>query len=305
MPYYVVAIEQPLPKTPQEFHQEFYTNYAMTNLAGEHSVVGTGFSSTRWKMLKGYVTRLKPGTVPPGARTLQGGYGLEAVDERHRMPDLLTAMRELYFKKTFPPTFHDKTSVFLRWVDDFCALFPDDVKAFLKKSINNLPAETYDTFVETGVTYKDNPYQRFSYLVMFHGGKMYQKGKLLSTRTMRTHFSKDGWAIFVISTSGLWYLGSHVVGKFQHSSFLGGRPVLSAGKIKVENGEPVLITAKSGHYTPTMDQFLAGLRSLNKLGVNMVQLNVLVKDNATNQRVQLSAATFMTNAALRGRHSVW
>ena len=306
MAYYIIAAEAPLPQTPEEFHLEFYNEYAMAELGGELSLVGiAGIARRRWDMLREHVARVKPAAGKPATRSLQGGYEIEAIDPRHRMPDLLSAMKLHYFNKKFPPSFHGKNSVFFMWLDGFAGLFPDEVIAFLKKSVPNLPSETYTTFVENGVKYLEWEKHRFSYLVMFPGGKMVQKGKPFDTRNHRTHFSGPGWAIYVVSPSGLWYAGSHVVGQFQHSSFLAGRPVLAAGEIQVQNGVPTVITAKSGHYTPTMEQFIAGLESLKKCGVDMVSLKALVKDNATGQRVQISASAFMVNAALRARHSVW
>jgi len=306
MTYYLIAIEAPLPQTPDEFHQEFFNNYTMAGLDGAISLEAlTNFSSKRWAMLREHVARIKPSTTPGPTRALQGGYGIEAVDPRHRMPDLLSAMKIHYYEKKFPAQFHTRITLFFMWLDGFIALFPEEVVAFLKKAVPNLPDATYATFVQGGVKYLEWEKQRFSYLLMFPGGKIYQRGKPFDTRNTRTHFSGPGWAIYVVSPTGLWYAGSHVVGQFQHSSFLGGRPVIAAGEIQVKDGVPLVITAKSGHYTPTMEQFMAGLESLKKVGIDMVSLKVMVKETATNQKVQISAASFMINSALRARHSVW
>jgi len=98
------------------------------------------------------------------------------------------------------------------------------------------------------------------------------------------------------------------VGQLQHSSFVGGRPVISAGEIQVHNGEPLIISAKSGHYKPTMEQFLAGLNSLKRNGVNMEMLKVAVFEATSQgqkQKVLLSAHSFLINSNLRARYTVW
>lgn len=92
------------------------------------------------------------------------------------------------------------------------------------------------------------------------------KDQAFSTQTHRTHASGNGWAIWVCSTPMVQrvgvqlahrvFTGSHTLGKFHHSSFLGGAAVTAAGEWVVENGVIKVITAKSGHYKPrTQDMF--------------------------------------------------
>ncbi len=64
-------------------------------------------------------------------------------------------------------------------------------------------------------------------------------------------YLKDDWYIFVLGGEPVTlYAGIKVKGKFHHTSFLGGAPVLCAGEFKVENGKIVRISLKSGHYRP-------------------------------------------------------
>lgn len=70
----------------------------------------------------------------------------------------------------------------------------------------------------------------------------------------------DGWACFAMSSYGTTYIGVHQGGTFHHSSFLCGAPVLAAGMIKIENGVPVALAEKNGHYKcnhENMRQFVA------------------------------------------------
>jgi hypothetical protein len=73
---------------------------------------------------------------------------------------------------------------------------------------------------------------------------------VFDTKLHKTETSGDGFAIFVCD-AGDMYAASHILGKFHHSSFFAGMPVVAAGEIVADQGEIKLITAKSGHYRPS------------------------------------------------------
>ncbi|SEP51466.1 hypothetical protein SAMN02990966_08002 [Rhodospirillales bacterium URHD0017] len=91
--------------------------------------------------------------------------------------------------------------------------------------------------------------------LFFDGFKLVDDDSIIwSTADKRTEFSGEGWGIFVVSPDGRLFGGSHVVGEHHHSSFLGGGMVSAAGEFVVDTtGVLRFITAKSGHYTPTVD----------------------------------------------------
>ena len=84
---------------------------------------------------------------------------------------------------------------------------------------------------------------------------------LFSTRNLSTVFSGTGWGIFVVDMERNLYVHKHVEGKYHHSTFLSGAPVAAAGEIAAEDGWVKVITAKSGHYMPTVDDMLRLVRS--------------------------------------------
>ena len=86
--------------------------------------------------------------------------------------------------------------------------------------------------------------------------------------TPQSAFSGKGHAIFVMDPKGNIYVGRHDVGKFHHSSFLGGKPVGGAGEMVVRNGVLEKVTTKSGHYQPGPEQVLNLGKELNSRGVN-------------------------------------
>jgi hypothetical protein len=95
-------------------------------------------------------------------------------------------------------------------------------------------------------------------------------GKPLDTRSMVTHFSGPGYAIYVMSREGNLHVSSHSVGHRHHSSLLAGGAVSGAGELKVNKGQLVWISNKSGHYCPDVFHLL---QTLHSLYVQRVPLN--------------------------------
>lgn len=55
----------------------------------------------------------------------------------------------------------------------------------------------------------------------------------------------------------------------KHSSFLWGEPTRAAGTMRVEQGQIVFVTPRSGHYKPTIRQMLTFLERLQAYGVEL------------------------------------
>jgi hypothetical protein len=87
-----------------------------------------------------------------------------------------------------------------------------------------------------------------------------------------------GWAIFVMSPDGKFYVDAHTEGKYHHSSALAGVPVKGAGAIKLSGGTLQEICDKSGHYKPTAHQMYATIVQLNKNGVDPASYLVRTRD---------------------------
>lgn len=103
--------------------------------------------------------------------------------------------------------------------------------------------------------------------------------RLFDTKDYRTNHSGQGWCIFVISSEGNLYVGSHDDEKgFAHSMFTGGQPVKAAGELFVKDGILLAVTPKSGHYKPTSEDLIKGLKRLQEQGLNLFQAKVNVWD---------------------------
>jgi hypothetical protein len=102
------------------------------------------------------------------------------------------------------------------------------------------------------------------------GGSSFQRGgTAFDTGADFSKFMGGGWAIFVMSSDGVMYAGSHKVGLFHHSSFLAGGEVAGAGEIKASGGRVTALTNKSGHYRPTGAEMLQVFDRLQSSGVSL------------------------------------
>jgi hypothetical protein len=194
----------------------------------------------------------RPGLAPRG--NLQDDeYWLEALDKKHRMGDGLGKLKSVWQREGSPMNFFD-------WMDakGTAALEAELRKVCLASSI---PA------LMTGVKYLDQM-TRKNACVNMADGELRLNGEPFDTTKYTTEFSGPGWAIYVLSPSPLYnfYVGNHIMGTEHHSSLLAGGKVAAAGELKVSNGKLEIITAKSGHYKPTLDMFLTVLGVLRLRG---------------------------------------
>lgn len=126
-----------------------------------------------------------------------------------------------------------------------------------------------DTLGTRMVTYDDEVAQHRS-TVLVGGGKLFrndEKKTPVDTAKSVTHQTGPGAEIFVVSDANEIHMASHKLGRFHHSSLLGGKPVSMAGEMKVTAGKINWISNKSGHYAPSPDQLVQFLYHLGKDGV--------------------------------------
>ncbi|KAJ9193603.1 hypothetical protein DTO021D3_6860 [Paecilomyces variotii] len=84
---------------------------------------------------------------------------------------------------------------------------------------------------------------------------------------------KDKW-IFVADTSFRLYVGIKESGAFQHSSFLRGARISSAGVIKIKDGQLRSLSPLSGHYRPPAANFRRFVHALEDQGVDMSRVSI-------------------------------
>ena len=131
---------------------------------------------------------------------------------------------------------------------------------WLEKS-SPLPGTTY-------VSRKD----RDLYKVVFENGRLVAPAQYAH--------QKNCSLIFVIDRCNTMYVGEKIDAEtkdtmnFNHASFLSGEPVVSAGKLVVDDGYIVQLSDHSGHYCPTIHEVVFGLKFLQESGVDIEKIAV-------------------------------
>ncbi|GAA5864768.1 hypothetical protein JCM3774_006068 [Rhodotorula dairenensis] len=103
--------------------------------------------------------------------------------------------------------------------------------------------------------------------------KYYVSPSHLGDRLLRKTVNKNTW-LYVSDLQNNLYVGIKKTGAFQHSSFLYGARVTSAGLIKANKGHLTSLSPLSGHYRAGTMHFKAFARSLEEQGVDLKKVNI-------------------------------
>ncbi len=109
--------------------------------------------------------------------------------------------------------------------------------------------------------------------VVIKNGWFYRKAKRAALSRAADRNGQTTFYVFVMDGKGNLYFQDpaidEYVGKFHHSSFLGGKPVAMAGTIFINpNGRIEALTSQSGHYRPPAGMIDQVIDELLKKGVN-------------------------------------
>ena len=291
---------------PEQFVSAFDNDYDDDESDVEdelEALAGSPPGSTDWKRYIGSFPK-------PASRELGPAYKREAQDPKHRMGDLLEACFHVYERK-HPG---DPTGVnFYQWLDDMA-----DWDRVMLVSGHGLMRDSRDANVKPsmvkafmkGVAYLDKA-GRKTRRVFFNGGSAFFKageagtGALggavmvpLNTSEMSTVFSGKGFGIWVMSEKGKLYVGNHIKGMLHHSSFLAGANVMCGGEMWARNGKIVFLTAKSGHYNPSIEHLCWALRVLQTCVDNFDSIKVMAWTNASNRLLLVPPQTVLWSANL-------
>jgi hypothetical protein len=114
-------------------------------------------------------------------------------------------------------------------------------------------------------------YERIRYLVYFRHGLAYQcvfDGSGARADLPRQLLHSDRFkGIYAIAGDGCLYFEptGHSQAVLNHVSFTRGKPVICAGNMKFDHGRIVFVDNGSGHYRPTTENLVHGVRQLNRL----------------------------------------
>ncbi|GAA5937090.1 uncharacterized protein JCM15063_000153 [Sporobolomyces koalae] len=95
----------------------------------------------------------------------------------------------------------------------------------------------------------------------------------VTDRLLRKTINKNTWLYVSDLTNGL-FVSIKKTGSFQHSSFLYGARVTSAGLIKASDGKLTSLSPLSGHYRAGTMHFKAFVRGLEEQGVDMGSVSI-------------------------------
>jgi hypothetical protein len=95
----------------------------------------------------------------------------------------------------------------------------------------------------------------------------------ITNTASRKTTKKNTW-IFVADTSFRMYIGIKQSGAFQHSSFLKGARIMSAGLIRIKHGQLRRLSPLSGHYAPPVKNFQSFVNNLKHTGVDMSRVSI-------------------------------
>ena len=95
------------------------------------------------------------------------------------------------------------------------------------------------------------------------------EAELQERKVAKKRRNANKWIYVTSADKQQMYIAPKVKGEFQHSSFLSGGSVGSAGAVMVNKGQIIKLAPMSGHYQPNIEQFIAFLDQLTKQGVNL------------------------------------
>ncbi|XP_009778616.1 IQ domain-containing protein IQM3-like [Nicotiana tabacum] len=210
-------------------------------------------ASSRWNRISLNASKVGKGLSKDAkAQKLAFQHWIEAIDPRHRYGHNLHIYYEEWCKT-------DSGQPFFFWLD-----LGDGKKVDLKECPRS-------KLQKQSIKYL-GPQEREHYeYIVVEGRIVHAKtGNLLDT----TKGLPGAKWIFVMATSKRLYAGEKKKGMFHHSSFLAGGATSAAGRLVVEDGRVMSISAYSGHYRPTEDRLDSFLSFLNENGVNLDEVEI-------------------------------
>lgn len=195
-----------------------------------------------------------------GASMLHKDFWLEALDEQHRYGFNLRAFHKAWKHEMAEESRNNNSSEdasFFHWLDhgngSKLELPECSQQALRSTHVEYCTAEQRKKYELEFVSNGDDGDVRVQYAA---------SGRVVLTD------ERSKW-IFVVDLVGRMYLGRKRKGRFHHSSFVSGAPILAAGKIIIKNGVILAIEPHSGHFKPRLENLLSLCSILAKHGVDI------------------------------------
>ncbi|KAG8067419.1 hypothetical protein GUJ93_ZPchr0005g14868 [Zizania palustris] len=207
-------------------------------------------AASRWARARTRAAKVGKGLSKNGkAQKLALQHWLEAIDPRHRYGHNLHIYYGVWSRS-------ESTEPFFYWLD---------IGEGKEVNLDKCPRSKLQSQC---IKYL-GPTERQEYEVVVESGRLVyrQTGALVHT------WDDSKW-IFVLSTTKALYVGKKAKGSFQHSSFLAGAAITSAGRLVVKDGILKAIWPYSGHYLPTEENFREFISYLQDNGVDLADVKV-------------------------------
>lgn len=103
-----------------------------------------------------------------------------------------------------------------------------------------------------------------------------QEQKIETKKNKKKKKKKEKGDVWIYASDSEYniYLGIKQKGKFQHSSFLAGGPITSAGTLIIKNGILLACNPMSGHYRTKAVYFKRFIEELEREGADLSQVKV-------------------------------
>jgi hypothetical protein len=116
------------------------------------------------------------------------------------------------------------------------------------------------------------------------------------------HMSEYNASLYVMNAKGHILVQGWENGKdLKHSSLMGGAGVLCAGTIRINQGQVIWLTGKSGHYLPTVRNIASLLERLSQYQVDLRNVKVF-RENYTPGRIPVDISQWRTMMGLGPLH---
>ncbi|XP_015692900.2 IQ domain-containing protein IQM4-like isoform X2 [Oryza brachyantha] len=205
-------------------------------------------AASRWARARTRAAKVGKGLSKNGkAQKLALQHWLEAIDPRHRYGHNLHIYYGVWSRS-------ESTEPFFYWLD---------IGEGKEVNLDKCPR----TKLQSQCIKYLGPKERQEYEVVVESGRLvYRQSRGV------VHTSDDSKWIFVLSTTKALYVGQKKKGSFQHSSFLAGGAITSAGRLVVKDGILKAIWPYSGHYLPTEENFREFISYLQENGVDLADV---------------------------------
>lgn len=256
-------------------------------VAGAQTVFENGVARNIYDPNRGYLDNIRERMIAAGitGAALKGGLEIVARVYAGSNPKTLAETRKIFKIEKSPLEINTKQIEFRNSGIDLKAKLNEklegvtqiennsqkQIKYTTKEMLQQYAGEETGKVWGTKVKYLGEKERSNLELFVKNGKIVDHSGTLYDTSSSSSVFGAgQGKAIFVMDEYGRIYASNYQsVGKFHHSSILGGKPIAAGGEITVKNGVIIEISNRSGHYQPTQQMNSQVVNELKSRGLDV------------------------------------